>query len=523
MGKIIFKEGETQMKSKLWKVLAVVFAAMMLFVFAACTPDDPNPNPNPNPNPEEQQKPGPGDDETPTVTKLEITHAPNKVEYLAGETFDPAGMKLKATWSHGEEEDLSPQECEYNKDPLTAGTTEVVFTYETKTASQPITVTDVAVTGIEIDRRQVGTLQYTADPIDLTKIAVTLKYGDGSERVTDSFTLSEGGKVLENPYAYSVTAGNHTITVEAAGKTGTFDVFGVIGAKVQAENTNAVQFYDNTNTLVQTGTFPSTVENITPMSGDPGTMYSGADGYHVGGFDKDQWNGATVRITFSAPQAGEYRVVLRGQYNNGDHGSFNNIYETCANPEGDDPAQWTFTQQDNTILDCSRVGSWTEMLSWTIITVGNVQLKAGDNLVVVRIKNMRSANLDWFAIEKADQTLPEFKPEVFSMRYAGFTFMQNEVSDCAGSGSVTARPTEGVDEEPSAVDRSGVQFYSGLYVRVKLTDKNCDYYDYFIGDEALTKNEKFDLSTVGTHTITLTLDILGQSFTFDFTYTVVEE
>lgn len=78
-----------------------------------------------------------------TLTGLEITAPPKKTAYNAGETFDPAGMVVTATYSNGAKLE-NPAYTVAPSGALAVGTTTVTVTYSeggiTKTATQAISV-----------------------------------------------------------------------------------------------------------------------------------------------------------------------------------------------------------------------------------------------------------------------------------------------------------------------------------------------------------------------------------------------
>ena len=76
-----------------------------------------------------------------TLDKIEIVTPPTKATYTEGETFDKAGMVVKATYSDGSSKELG--ENEYTVAPataLTAADALVTISYGGKTATQQITV-----------------------------------------------------------------------------------------------------------------------------------------------------------------------------------------------------------------------------------------------------------------------------------------------------------------------------------------------------------------------------------------------
>ena len=143
------------------------------------------------------------------LTGIAITTPPTKTTYTQGETFDPAGMAVTATYSNG-----ATLKCTgYSYEPDTAladGTTKVTIRYTeggvTKTAEQAITVIH-RLTKIEI----------TAQP---TK--TTYEYGDSfqSAGMTVKATYSDGATANVTGYSCSPTTlntvGTQTITVSYA-------------------------------------------------------------------------------------------------------------------------------------------------------------------------------------------------------------------------------------------------------------------------------------------------------------------
>ncbi len=62
------------------------------------------------------------------IKKIVVTKQPSKTTYKAGETFNPAGMKVQAVLTNGKKMDIS-QYVQYEADPLTTSDTDVVIYY----------------------------------------------------------------------------------------------------------------------------------------------------------------------------------------------------------------------------------------------------------------------------------------------------------------------------------------------------------------------------------------------------------
>ena len=63
------------------------------------------------------------------ITKIEITTAPNRTSYVAGESFDPTGMVVTATYANGKTRDIT-RYVSWNEEPLTAQDASFTISFE---------------------------------------------------------------------------------------------------------------------------------------------------------------------------------------------------------------------------------------------------------------------------------------------------------------------------------------------------------------------------------------------------------
>lgn len=95
------------------------------------------------------------------LTSIAITHAPTKTAYINGDTFDPAGLVVRATFVGGATADVTDQ-CTYSPTAMVDGVTQVVFTITmagvTKTATQAVTVDRIQLSAVP---SQSGSLTYS--------------------------------------------------------------------------------------------------------------------------------------------------------------------------------------------------------------------------------------------------------------------------------------------------------------------------------------------------------------------------
>ena len=79
----------------------------------------------------------------PDLVSLEVTTEPTKTTYAIGDTFDPAGLVVTATFNSGKTEVLDNSELAFNPDTetqLTAENTSVTISYYELSCTQAITV-----------------------------------------------------------------------------------------------------------------------------------------------------------------------------------------------------------------------------------------------------------------------------------------------------------------------------------------------------------------------------------------------
>ena len=176
------------------------------------------------------------------VQSIAVTTPPTKTSYDTGDSFDPTGMVVTATLSTGEPSDpdtWTKDVTGYTFSPdgaLVAENTSVTITYATKTTTQAITVTDVAVTGVSlnkasttIEKTKTETLTLTFTPSNATNKNVTWESDDTSVATVDAGVVT------------GVAAGtaNITVTTEDGSKTATC-VVTVVNQKGTAETPYSV-------------------------------------------------------------------------------------------------------------------------------------------------------------------------------------------------------------------------------------------------------------------------------------------
>ena len=119
------------------------------------------------------------------ITSLSYTGEPTKNSYNTGDSFDPTGLTVTATFNDASYADVT-SDVAWTPDPLTAGTTSVTGTYMGRTVTiNGLTTTDVPVSGITLDKTSatlmIGktlTLLETVLPDNATNKSVTWESDD---------------------------------------------------------------------------------------------------------------------------------------------------------------------------------------------------------------------------------------------------------------------------------------------------------------------------------------------------------
>lgn len=140
------------------------------------------------------------------LVSIAITTPPAKTTYVSGETFNPAGMVVTATYSNGAT--LKATGYSFSPDTaLTDGTTSVIIEYTeggvTKTAEQAITVVH-RLTKIEITAQPTKKVYEYGDSFQSAGMVVKATYSDGATANVTGYSCS--------PTLLS-TVGTQTITV----------------------------------------------------------------------------------------------------------------------------------------------------------------------------------------------------------------------------------------------------------------------------------------------------------------------
>ncbi len=248
-----------------------------------------------------------GGSSSPTVSSIQITNAPTKLTYTAGECFDPTGLLIKATYSDNSkvtvEYALHSSDFSFTPSlttPLTTSNTSVSISYGGASASQAITV-NAAPTLSSISLSGTYPTVFTVgDTFSHEGMVVTANYTNptSSSDVTSSASWSSpdmssaGNKTVT--VTYSTASTTYQITVNEAETPISGDY---IGTKVSATFSTIYSNQQKPLSLVLYTDSQSSSQKITALF-DKGTN-SNSPAYYDNGSALRFYPGNTLTITSS--------------------------------------------------------------------------------------------------------------------------------------------------------------------------------------------------------------------------------
>ena len=224
--------------------------------------------------------------------KIEVTTKPNKTSYLAGDSFNSAGMVVTASYGTGQAVLATAEVSGYSVSPsvLTDGTTSVTITYseggETCTTTLAVTVTH-RLSAIAVTTKPNKLTYEYGDTLATAGMVVTASYSDSQTKAVAGYSCS--------PTTFS-TIGNQVVTVSytenGVTQTTTFNV--TVNRKSvakptwksnltytgSAQSVSSASYWNNYNTSYMTigGTTSATNAGTYIATFTPGSNYRWADG-----------------------------------------------------------------------------------------------------------------------------------------------------------------------------------------------------------------------------------------------------
>ena len=155
-----------------------------------------------------------------TPTKLDITTAPTKTEYIEGETFDPTGMKLKVTYNMGDSTEIQDGKgCTFSPSKIEKDTTQIRITCEGVYATQSIKASEKTIEEItEITSKPNKVIYEDGEYFEPTGMKIKVKYNN---EITEEVEVT---KDICKFIPDKLTVGTDKVTIECGNTQTNVDV-----------------------------------------------------------------------------------------------------------------------------------------------------------------------------------------------------------------------------------------------------------------------------------------------------------
>jgi hypothetical protein len=355
-----------------------------------------------------------------SLQSLTIATAPTKTKYVAGETFDPSGMVVKAVYQSGREEEVS----DYTYSPngaLSLGITKITISWGNKTVTQRITVKN-DITNVSIKTAPTRTEYYAGESFDPAGMVLLVTYENGEE---EDVTVSGSSASYKKD---ALTKEDTQITITYGGKTVTQEITFAEGVFIEAENG-----------IINADNNPQ--DHIFDDATGRDDAYNATGGLYVA----DLKAGESVTFIFNSDKAGKGSIAFRmaSQYLKKDDNwtpiwmgdcQFNKIVEFYVNGE-------KYDIPDTAILPGggSEDGSPDSNLwfNWQEVVFDNIDLVEGKNTVELKFipheytdtseaaySGSFTANIDSLIVTSAECKITEYKMSIDSLTVAGVTLQE---------------------------------------------------------------------------------------------------
>lgn len=226
-----------------------------------------------------------------TLTKIVVTTPPTKTSYLAGDTFNPAGMVVTATYGIGSVTIAESPVTGYSVSPTTLvdGTTKVTITYsemgQSVTTTQAVTVTH-KLTKIAVTTNPTKMTYEYGDTLATAGMVVTATYSDNATKSvsatasptalntvgTQAITLTYSENGVTKTTSFNVTVNHKSVTKPTWKSNLTYNG--------SSQSVNSTSLWNNFNTTYMSisGTTSATNAGTYTATFTPGSNYRWTDG-----------------------------------------------------------------------------------------------------------------------------------------------------------------------------------------------------------------------------------------------------
>ena len=147
------------------------------------------------------------------TSSVAVTHAPTKTTYNVGETFDPTGLVVTATYADGTTEDVTDG-CTFSPTVMAASTTAVTIKYQragvTVTTTQAVTVLEMS--SISVKTAPNKTAYYIGESFDATGMVIEATMSNGTKKTVTGWTYTPSGALSKTDTAVTISYTENGVT-----------------------------------------------------------------------------------------------------------------------------------------------------------------------------------------------------------------------------------------------------------------------------------------------------------------------
>ena len=147
------------------------------------------------------------------TSSVAVTHAPTKTTYNVGETFDPTGLVVTATYADSTTENVTDG-CTFSPTVMAASTTAVTIKYQragvTVTTTQAVTVLEMS--SISVKTAPNKTAYYIGESFDATGMVIEATMSNGTKKTVTGWTYTPSGALSKTDTAVTISYTENGVT-----------------------------------------------------------------------------------------------------------------------------------------------------------------------------------------------------------------------------------------------------------------------------------------------------------------------
>lgn len=244
------------------------------------------------------------------LNNIVITSEPNKTEYIEGQNFDTAGMKITANYSDGSSKEITNYII-IDGNNLTVNKTTITVSYTennvTKTVDQTITVSKKTLSSIRISTAPNKTTYIEGQNFDATGMKVTAIYNNSTNKEVTDYTITGASNLTTDKTSVTISYTESGVT-----KTTTQPITVTKKLEISFDgynevNKDGIKYIDNIA--------PSTtMENLINNVGTNGTITVYKDNKEITDKKIKISTGMKVKISLNNENH-EFTIVVKGDTN----------------------------------------------------------------------------------------------------------------------------------------------------------------------------------------------------------------